>query len=55
MTSSPGFPSSNGQIERTVRTDDPYMALLDFRNYPVDADTPLSPAPHGVYIWTKFG
>ena len=52
ITSSPGFPSSNGQIERTVRTvknllrkaEDPYMALLDNRNSPIDADTPLSPA-----------
>ena len=54
VTSSPGFPSSNGQIERTVRTvknlfrksEDPYMALLDYRNSPIDADTPLCYPQH---------
>ena len=48
VTSSQGFASSNGQIERTVRTvknlfkkaEDPYMALLDYRNSPID-DTGL--------------
>lgn len=64
VTSSPGFPSSNGQIERTVRTvknifkkaDDPYMALLDYRNSPIDADTPMSPAQilYGRRLKTKL-
>nr|XP_006815368.1 PREDICTED: uncharacterized protein K02A2.6-like [Saccoglossus kowalevskii] len=47
-TSSPGYAQANGQIERTVQTvkemikkceetgHDPYIALLNFRNTPVD-------------------
>ena len=51
ITSSPGFPKSNGQAERTVRTvkamlekaKDPYTALLAYRNTPIDGVN-LSPA-----------
>lgn len=47
-TSSPGYPQSNGQAERTVQTvknlikkavesgKDPYIALLEYRNAPLD-------------------
>lgn len=53
--SSPGFPQSNGQSERTVQTvknllkkakesqRDPYIALLEYRNAPMDGVN-LSPA-----------
>jgi len=46
-TSSPNFPQSNGQVERTIQTlkrllkkadyenKDPYLSLLKFRNTPV--------------------
>ena len=46
-TSSPNFPQSNGQVERTIQTlkrvlkkadyenKDPYLSLLEFRNTPV--------------------
>ena len=44
VTSSPGYPQSNGQSERSVKTlkemleksDDPYKALLSYRNTPLD-------------------
>jgi hypothetical protein len=48
VTSSPGFPQSNGQAENTVKTakllfkkalqsgNDPYLALLEFRNTPIE-------------------
>lgn len=50
VTSSPRFPQSNGQAERTVQTiknlikksDDPHKALLGYRNTPLDIG--LSPA-----------
>ena len=43
VTSSPLFPQSNGQVKRAVQTvkklrkrsDDPYMALLTYRNTPL--------------------
>ena len=51
VTSSPGYPQSNGQSERSVQTlkamlekaDDPYKALLSYRNTPLDSVN-LSPA-----------
>ena len=51
VTSSPGHPQSNGQSERTVQTvksmleeaDDPYKALLSYRNTPLD-EVNLSPS-----------
>ncbi len=55
MTSSPGFPQSNGQSKRAIQTiknllkkaqesrGDPYLALLDYRNAPLDG-VKLSPA-----------
>ena len=51
VTSSPGYPQSNGQSERTVQTvksmlekaDDPYKALLSYRNTPLD-EVNLSPS-----------
>ena len=51
VTSSPGYPQSNGQSERTVQTvksmlekaDDPYKALLLYRNTPLE-DVNLSPS-----------
>ena len=51
VTSSPGYPQSNGQSERTVQTvksmlekaDDPYKALLSYRNTPLE-DVNLSPS-----------
>lgn len=51
IKSSPGYPKSNGQAERTVRTvkamlekaKDPYSALLAHRNTPIDGVN-LSPA-----------
>ena len=51
VTSSPGYPQSNGQSERSVKTlkemleksDDPYKALLSYRNTPLDGVN-LSPA-----------
>ena len=51
VTSSPGYPQSNGQSERSVQTlkamlekaDDPYKALLSYRNTPLDGVN-LSPA-----------
>lgn len=54
-TSSPGFPQSNGQSERAIQSvknllkkarvcqGDPYLALLDYRNAPLDG-VKLSPA-----------
>ena len=54
-TSSPNFPQSNGQVERTIQTlkrslkkadckgKDPYLSLLEYRNTPV-AGLPYSPA-----------
>lgn len=54
-TSSPGFPQSNGQSERAIQTiknmlkkaqesqSDPYIALLEYRNAPLDG-VKLSPA-----------
>ena len=50
-TSSPKFASSNGEVERAVQTvksalikaidnkRDPYLALLEYRNTPMDNDT----------------
>ena len=51
VTSSPRFPQSNGQAERTVQTvknlirkaEDPFRALLDYRNTPIDG-LEMSPA-----------
>lgn len=51
VTSSPGYPQSNGQSEKTVQTlkavlekaDDPYKALLSYRNTPLEGVN-LSPA-----------
>ena len=51
VTSSPGYPQSNGQSERSVKTlkemleksDDPFKALLSYRNTPLDGVN-LSPA-----------
>ena len=51
ITSSPGYPQSNGQSERTVKTvkamlekaGDPYKALLSYRNTPVE-EVNLSPS-----------
>jgi hypothetical protein len=55
VTSSPGFPQSNGFIEQTIRTvksalkkareakTDPHLALLSLRTTPIDASLP-SPA-----------
>ena len=55
ITSSPGFPQSNGQSERTIQSvknllkkarechGDPYIALLEYRNAPLDG-VKLSPA-----------
>lgn len=51
ITSSPGYPKSNGQSEKTVQTvkamlekaDDPYKALLSYRTTPLD-EVNLSPA-----------
>lgn len=51
VTSSPAFPQSNGQAEKTVQTlkamlekaDDPYKALLSYRNTPLE-EVNLSPA-----------
>ena len=50
-TSSPGYPRSNGQAERTMKSvkamlekaKDPYLALLAYRNTPVDG-IDVSPA-----------
>ncbi|XP_060083284.1 uncharacterized protein K02A2.6-like [Ylistrum balloti] len=50
-TTSPHYPSSNGQAERMVQTvkgllkkaNDPYLAILDYRNSPIDG-IDLSPA-----------
>ena len=43
ITSSPGYPQSNGMSERTIGTikqllrkaEDPYVALMEYRNTPV--------------------
>ena len=55
-TSSPGFPQFNGQVERCIQTDkrllkkaelareDPFLALLEYRNTPVDGTDGYSPA-----------
>ena len=51
ITSSPGYPKSNGQSEKTVQTvkammekaDDPYKALISYRSTPLD-EVNLSPA-----------
>ena len=51
ITSSPGYPQSNGQSERTVQTvkamlekaADPYKALLSYRNTPLE-EVNLSPS-----------
>ena len=51
ITSSPGYPQSNGQSERTVQTvkamlekaGDPYKALLSYRNTPLE-EVNLSPS-----------
>ena len=55
-TSSPGFAQSNGQAERTVQTvkklikkcvragDDPFIALLEYRNTPIDGCDNFSPS-----------
>lgn len=55
ITSSPGFPQSNGQSERAIQSvknllkkaresqGDPYIALLEYRNAPLDG-VKLSPA-----------
>ena len=51
ITSSPGYPQSNGQSERTVKTvkamlekaGDPYKALLSYRNTPLE-EVNLSPS-----------
>ncbi|XP_044182754.1 uncharacterized protein K02A2.6-like [Acropora millepora] len=51
VTSSPGYPQSNGQSERTVQTvksmfekaDNPYKALFSYRNTPLE-DVNLSPS-----------
>ena len=51
ITSSPGYPQSNGQSERTVQTvkamlekaGDPYKALLSYRNTPLE-EVSLSPS-----------
>ena len=51
ITSSPGYPQSNGQSERTVKTakamlekaGDPYKALLSYRNKPLE-EVNLSPS-----------
>ncbi|XP_028411133.1 uncharacterized protein K02A2.6-like [Dendronephthya gigantea] len=49
ITSSPGYPQSNGQVERTVQTvkkllkkadesgQDPYLSILEYRNSPLDS------------------
>ena len=58
VTTSPTFPQSNGQIERTVKTVkrmfkkaiksgnsiDPYLMLLEYRNTPIDGMLGKSPA-----------
>ena len=55
-TSSPGFPQSNGQVERCIQTvkrllkkaelarEDPFLALLEYRNTPLDGTDGYSPA-----------
>ncbi|XP_061176082.1 uncharacterized protein K02A2.6-like [Saccostrea echinata] len=46
VTSSPHYPQSNGQVEQMVlleKAKDPYMAILDYRNTPLE-ELGLSPA-----------
>ena len=56
VTSSPGFPQSNGQVERCVQTvknlikkaekagENPFLSLLEYRNTPLDGTDGFSPA-----------
>ncbi len=65
-TSSPGFPQSNGQSERTVETvknllkkaqesqRDPYTALLEYRNAPLDGVKPPAQLLMGRRLKTKL-
>ena len=55
-TSSPGFPQSNGEVEHCIQTvksllkkaelarKDPFLALLEYRNTPLDGTDGYSPA-----------
>ena len=58
-TTSPRYPQSNGFIERTIQTvkntfekaklskKDPYLALLQLRNTPIDGRSSWCPGAHG--------